>query len=410
MGEQVPLNIAMVSGSMPPMHCGVGDNALMLARALADRGHRVTIYTHQDAEEIHEHNLVVRPLVPNWNWAGCHALTQALTLDDPDLIHLQYPTRAYGRHTGPALIPTFLRVRHYRGPIVTQLHEFSAAHWLRRSAIWPLLNESDGIMVATPHEKDALLTKHRSLNDRPIGVTPVGPVVFPDRGPSATPEEWSARLQSWGVPADAFPVLLSYGFVRDDKGLDLLARAIADIKKGSKAHVVHIGPWHPAQNPAQEKLLEAISNAMVIERFHFVDFQPLALLPRTIPAGTVAVFPYRDGISDRRSAAITLGTLGYPILTTASGDERTDSVWSQQATLLPANDAGAWGQAITKIGVAEDGPVGHADLFAQRYSWRGIAAAFEDFYGDVLDRYRVMTDPGYVPEAAAGAASHAAHH
>ncbi|HYE78892.1 MAG TPA: glycosyltransferase family 4 protein [bacterium] len=405
MPESVPLNIAMVSGSMPPMHCGVGDNALMLARALADRGHRVTVYTHQDADALEEHHLTVRPLVPSWNWAGCHALTHALVLDDPDIIHLQYPTRGFGSHTGPLLIPTFLRVRHFRGPIVTQLHEFSAAHWLRRTVLWPLLNESDGIAVSSHRERERLLFRHRSLNDRPLRVAPVGPVVFPGHAPSATSDEWAATLAAWGVPADAFPVLISYGFVRGDKGLETLARAVAEIQKGTKVHVVHIGPWNPAQNRPQEDLLNAISNALVIDRFHFVDYQPLTVLPATPLPGTVGIFPYRDGISDRRSAAITLGWLGYPLITTISGDGPTDAKWGEQALLVPPDDPSALAQAIKGIGTAGV-PTARPDLFADRYSWGAIAAEIEDFYSDVLDRYRVITDPGYVPAAAA----HAAHH
>ncbi|MEO7993689.1 MAG: hypothetical protein ABI743_04755, partial [bacterium] len=141
MAHKEHLNIALVSGSMPPMACGVGDNALAMARTLAERGHHVTIYTDRHADALDEHHLRILPLVSDWSWSGCHALTQALLMDNPDMIILEYPTRGYGRGSGPGLIPTFLKVRRYAGPIVVHLHEYKQAHSLRKWAIWPLLND-----------------------------------------------------------------------------------------------------------------------------------------------------------------------------------------------------------------------------------------------------------------------------
>lgn len=411
MAEKVHLNIAMVAGSMPPMRCGVGDNALALARTLAARGHRITIYTHQDADPLEEHHLTVRPLAHSWSWAGCHALTQALVLDDPDLIQIEYPTAGYGRATGPALMPMFLRLRRFKGPIITRLHEFGRAHWLRRLAIWPLLNDSDGILV--PHEamRRELIFRHRSLNDRPLTPVPVGASLDPHALPASTPESWAAQLQAWGVPEDAYPVLLSFGFVRKDKGLELLADAIAQIQKQSQAHVVHIGPFKPADDPQQEAVLDAISQRIVMDRFHFPGWQPLSVLPAAPPKGTLAVFPYTDGVSDRRSAAITLGLLGYPLLTTTPADAAEAEVWSTLAAKLVAPDqAAALTEALRGFLAADAIPTGQPERFAARYSWEVLAPQVEAFYEDVLERYRTLTDPGYYPAAAAAQAAHSAGH
>ncbi|MCG3152138.1 MAG: hypothetical protein GEEBNDBF_01426 [bacterium] len=400
------LNIALISSAMPPMMCGVGDNALALARTLVQRGHRVTIYTHLEAEELVEDGLHVRPMVGTWNWAGCHALVQQLILDDPDLVQIEYPGRAFGSQTGPVNLPLFLKLRKFKGPVVVRLHEWQQAHWLRRLASWPLLNDADGVCVPTEVIREGLLFTHRSLKDRPAAVIPVGPVVPPDGVPAATQEQWAAQLLAWGVPADAFPLLLSFGFVRRDKGLESLAAAIAELKKTTQVHVLHLGPFEPASDPQQEAVLEAISQYQIIDRMHFVGAQSLSLLPATPPLGVAAVFPYVDGISDRRSAAITLGSLGYPVLTTESADDATNEHWRGLATLVPSQESAALAGAIRQLTAADGWPAGNAAGYAARFDWEALGAAWEAFYEDVFARYRVLVDPGYYPASQADLAAH----
>lgn len=403
------LNIAIVSGSMPPMACGVGDNALALGRSLAAKGHTVTIYTHIQADALQEGHLTVNPLVSNWNWSGCHALAQQLLLDGPDLVQIEYPTRAYGSNTGPSNLPLFLKLRKFRGPVVIRLHEWEQAHWLRRLAIWPMLNDSHGIMVPSTQMRDDILFKHRSLKDRPVHVIPVGPAVQPEDRPAANADTWPMQLRAWGVPDNAHPVILSFGFVRKDKGLESLAAAIAAVRKNSQAHVVHIGPFTPTTDPQQEAVLDAISQHQVADRFHFVGEQPLSVLPTQVPRGTVAVFPYVDGISDRRSAAITLGTLGFPIISTHSPEPEVDAAWSSLATLIPAGDEAALTAAIQRIS-GDTVLQGNAAGFTARFGWDRLSSAVEAFYDDVYEHYRILIDPGCYPASRAELAAHAGGH
>jgi len=403
------LNIAIISGSMPPMPCGVGDNALALGRALAAKGHRITIYTHISADALSEGNLTINPLVSNWNWSGCHALAQQLLMDGPDITQIEYPTRAYGSNTGPTNLPLFLKLRKFRGPIVIRLHEWEKAHWLRRLAIWPMLNDSNGIMVPSADMREDILFKHRSLKDRPVHVIPVGPAVQPDDRPAADADAWGMQLKSWGVPDNAHPLILSFGFVRKDKGLESLAAAIAAVKKNSQAHVVHIGPFTPATDVQQEAVLDAIAQHQVADRFHFVGEHPLSVLPTAVPRGTVAIFPYTEGISNRRSAAITLGTLGFPIITTHAHEPEVDAAWSGLAQLIPAGDDAALTAAIQQIS-GDTVLQGHPEGFATYFGWDRLSSEVEAFYEDVYEHYRILIDPGCYPASMAELAAHAGGH
>ncbi len=106
------LRVAIISGSWPPDHCGVGDYAERLSGALREQGIEVTCLGGEP-------------------WSGLATLREfrrAVKTRRFDLVHIQYPTMGFGRSIVPALLPLLSR----NVPIVVTLHEFSSFRAARR--------------------------------------------------------------------------------------------------------------------------------------------------------------------------------------------------------------------------------------------------------------------------------------
>lgn len=93
------LRILLVSGSLPPMKCGVGDYTAGLARALAATGEMdVAVLTSKLAG----HGNTSRPAgievlepISRWNVGSLGPALKAVRGWSPDIVHVQFPTQGY---------------------------------------------------------------------------------------------------------------------------------------------------------------------------------------------------------------------------------------------------------------------------------------------------------------------------
>src|SRR5262249_4112863 len=84
-----PLRILLVTGSYPPMRCGVGDYTAMLAEAIGRQpGAEVAVLTSAaaSAAPIGHHHRVLN-VVPSWNLSGLAPAWRAAQEWSPDIVH-----------------------------------------------------------------------------------------------------------------------------------------------------------------------------------------------------------------------------------------------------------------------------------------------------------------------------------
>lgn len=129
------MRILLITGSFPPMRCGVGDYTYQLALALArDPCLQVAVLTSTGAVSLGTPTeFAFFPVVETWGWRDFGAIWQVIKRWAPDVVHVQYPTMGYGRRHLPWLLPLCLRFAQF--PVVQTWHEIYLLKHLFRSKI-----------------------------------------------------------------------------------------------------------------------------------------------------------------------------------------------------------------------------------------------------------------------------------
>jgi len=102
------VRVLLVSGSYPPMRCGVGDYTHRLARALAGvEGNDVAVLTSEAARPHEDAASTVRvfPAMKGWRTGDVVTAIRVLREWRPDVVHVQYPTQGYGDGGLPTWLP-----------------------------------------------------------------------------------------------------------------------------------------------------------------------------------------------------------------------------------------------------------------------------------------------------------------
>lgn len=114
------MRILLITGSFPPMKCGVGDYTSHLARALSKRANAsVAVLTSVSANPVFDPDVEVLPVLSKWGLRDIPAVVDIARKWRPDIVHVQYPTLVYGliQWLIPALMWTM------RIPTVQTWHE-----------------------------------------------------------------------------------------------------------------------------------------------------------------------------------------------------------------------------------------------------------------------------------------------
>lgn len=101
------MRVLIVTGSFPPMRCGVGDYSYGLAKALAvEPLIQIGVLTSAYGEKTDKtDNIEIFPVIENWSLAEVLKVIKIIHYWSPDIVHIQYPTQGYGNGFLPWVLP-----------------------------------------------------------------------------------------------------------------------------------------------------------------------------------------------------------------------------------------------------------------------------------------------------------------
>lgn len=394
------LKLGLITGEYPPMQGGVGAFTQELAKALAQLGHEVHIFTSRQARPpTHKPNwrdllkpidlgfAQLHPRGKRWNWSDVSLMADFVQEYNLELINIQYQAAAYNLHN-PAinlapwrlkgLVPTVVTFHDLRVPYL-----FPKAGGLRPWMIQWMCRQSHGVIVTNPEDyQSASQYRPKERTDNWLRLIPIGSniTVHPP-----TPQEIAQVRQALGLSTEAF--LWGYfGFLHPSKGADTLIEALA--KSQPNTHLVFMGGRTGSSDNRTntlflEQLQRQIDRLGLAEKVHWTEFMPDEQLSAYLCAADLMVMPYQDGVSLRRGSLMAVLAHGRPLITTLPQTVTPELIHGENVWFVPASDPPALAQAIQQL---QNQPTLRQKLgqgasqVANLFNWDKIAAQTASFF------------------------------
>lgn len=334
----------------PPARDGIGNYTSLLASAVSDAGHEIAVIVPRDIPDAPPEVIGSASRSPH----GRMDIGTAVDHWNPDVIHVQFAVAAFGTRT-LWLLRWLNQFRRDRGiPVVVTLHEVS-----RESALLPIAGPAlfrqiarhcDHLIVHTD-AAGTLLTTELGVRATQLSVIP-HPRTEPP-APTATASELRDRF---GL-GDA-RVLLAFGFIHVDKGLDDLVQALGIIRRTGRASLGNVrlvvaGAVRPRRGTF--RLFEARDHlhcARVMRLIRQNGLEDLVVWTGYVPAGEVAawfqlasavVLPYRR--TEQSGVANLARWFNIPVLASRVGG--LAELFSDSRMTFPARAPSELAEAIT---------------------------------------------------------------
>jgi glycosyltransferase involved in cell wall biosynthesis len=289
-------------GNYLPRKCGIATFTTDLLGAVAARHPRSQCFavSVNDIDRYYQYPDVVRFEIEEQDIDAYRRAADFMNHSNVEVVSVQHEFGIFGGSAGSHL---FALLRELKVPVVTTLHTvLRKPNADQDSVVRKLIGYSTRLVVMTERGR-TILEEVYQVPAAKIDLIPHG---IPDV-PFIAPEYWKSRFAVGGKP-----VLLTFGLLSPNKGIENVLNALPDIV-AEFPDVVYIvvGATHPhelrASGEAYRSGLEAIVKKNRIENnviFHN-RFVELAELTAFIGAADLYITPYLD------EAQITSGTLAY---------------------------------------------------------------------------------------------------
>lgn len=264
------MKIALVTGPCPSGVCGVGDYTRRLTDALRQIG--------IDAQ-----------MIEGGDWRLVGALKVRASLNNFDLVHIQYPAFGFGYKLGPQALSLL------RSCMVT-LHEASQRRIPRKLSLLPFLVRPKHVIFTSDVER-------RYITRRIPWVARISSIIPIPSNIGAFPEERPRALDE----------IVYFGLILPRKGLEQVVELAQLIKsEGLALKVRMIAKPRPERMEYFEKLRLATAGLPVIWDLNLDEEQ----VAERLASSSVAYFPFPDGVSERRSTLKAALANGVAVITT----------------------------------------------------------------------------------------------
>lgn len=297
------MHVLFITGSYPPMKCGVGSYTQRLAKAIAKLENvKVTVLTDERASEaIDAEGIDVLPIMCGWRLVELSRVSKLIKHLNPDVVHIQYPTQGY---SGRLAIRLPLLMRLLGKPCVQTWHEpilGKAGLWLA-TGLDVLVIVKEELIMHIPR-----LTRMAIFGTRTVwipGASLLPTIILNDQECFEIRNQYTYNNE----------VLLAYfGFVAPLKGLESLFEVVANT---TDMRLLLMCDFQPDNN-YHRSLLNQIETLGIAPRVNITGFLPDEKLASILAASDAIVLPFIDGArawNTSIDAAVAQGTF---VLTTS---------------------------------------------------------------------------------------------
>ncbi|NEQ22572.1 MAG: glycosyltransferase, partial [Microcoleus sp. SIO2G3] len=329
------MRIAFVAGTYQPDRCGVAHYTACLRDHLHLAGIESIVLTTLATDDA-----TVKPVVQGWKLSDLPALVRSICASDTDLLHIQHAAGTYGFERAIFLLPLLLRLRGWRKPIVTTVHEYGWWEWqpkripprlLERLKQWGqarqwwdredgfLLTGSQAILTTNAEAESVLLDRLPDLKPR-LHRIPIAANVEVARIDRTVARAQLRQRCNWPNDAEIFAF---FGFLHPVKGLEILLSAFAEIApQQPQARLLLIGGVESLAlrgvdaTAYWEKLEAIVTDLNLGDRVYLTGYLPAAEASHCLSGVDVGVLPFNHGVTLKSGSLLAMLAHGLPTIAT----------------------------------------------------------------------------------------------
>lgn len=301
-------NVILISGSLPPIKCGVGYYTRRLIDELAGTDKNFSVISTTGVED----NLQV-PLytVPNWKISSLYKLLKHIKKSGADIVHIQYPAVGYKRNLGINLLPYCLRLFTPRKEVLVTLHEYHESRWVGRLR---------DLITAAPAHK-IIVSNKADQKDLPPWLgkkTSIIPIGSNFEKAKKDPSVYKNVMAKAKLDLN-MPTLMFFGFAYPNKNLEVLLDALRlePLRDYQLLLLSGLSPNDPYQNKLLKKVAEINLRRTRVGVAGFLDDTELSAV---LQEGRYFVLPQQKPVTGKSSTAITAVTHGLILISAGSHD------------------------------------------------------------------------------------------
>jgi glycosyltransferase involved in cell wall biosynthesis len=371
-------------GTLPPQKA-LSPYCLGLATALDAAGVRLFFYSFSSLYPAWLHPSKETPEDPTFKKLRARHLTIStlLTWYNPlswiragmnlktDIFHAQW----WSLPTLPALISMICLAKLKKIPVVVTVHNVMPHEtsvlfdWASRL----IFHFSDHLIVHTERNKNTLIHQYQIHSNR-ISVIPHGPLTVFKTGGQNFRQQWQISEKE--------KIILFFGSIRKYKGLDILVRALSQVKEMLPARLVIAGsPWEPWDR--YEELIRQLG--VTDDVIKLIGYVPSDQVGSLFSAADLVVLPYThfDSQSGVGAAAIAFHV---PMIVTDTGG-LPDLVMDPEC-VVPCSDSNLLAEKIVTVlsnEALQKKLKNDAREIEKMMSWERIADQTLSLYHQLLD-------------------------
>jgi glycosyltransferase involved in cell wall biosynthesis len=299
------MRILLVTGSYPPMKCGVGDYTGHLAEALGmQEGVTIAVLTDLSAvSSTAKRGVTLFPIVNGWTLSCAAPILRTALRWKPDLVHIQFPTQGYKGRFLSYQLPILARAAGF--PVVQTWHEYKPV-----GSVTVFLNAllTRGFVVVRPDFESNSSSWFRWIfRHKPFLFIPNAPTI-----PVVPMTEEQRQSVRRGIAPEAKRLLTYFGFVSRAKGVDTLF----DMADPARDHIVLVCDLD-ASDPCHAAILERTRSIPWRGNVTVTGFLPPGDVARILAVSDAAVFPFREGGGEWNTSLQGAVAQGTFVLTTS---------------------------------------------------------------------------------------------
>lgn len=293
-------NLLYVSGSMPPLKCGIG---FYTERLLTESSGTFDLLTTQG---MHAHKNAGKTLfTPDWKVRSLPSLIKICR--QYRIIHIQYPAVGYKRNLGINLLPYIIRLAS-RSKIVITLHEYHGSGFLGKTRNFITTLASHTIAVSNQYD----LEKMPRILKRKARIIPIGSNI--PVAPANT--EYTASVMQEAGFSDTKKLAAFFGFAFASKGLE---HAI-DAAVKAKFQLLLITKLNETDSYHQS-LLDKIARAKEEgAKIHVTGYQDNEKVSQLLQEADYFILPQTIPLTGKSGTAIAAVDHGLTVISTAAGE------------------------------------------------------------------------------------------